>query len=59
MSLTTEELEVYQNLREELGIDDEPCEHDFKFDHAAHYGHFDLYRCTKCPASELKYWDEK
>ena len=32
------------------------CKHQYKFDHAAHYGHFDIYKCTKCDGLDLKYW---
>jgi DNA-directed RNA polymerase subunit M/transcription elongation factor TFIIS len=34
------------------------CEHQMKFDHSAHYGRWDLFKCTKCEHQELIYWEQ-
>jgi hypothetical protein len=34
------------------------CSHQLKFDHAAYYGRWDLYKCTKCSHQELIYWEK-
>lgn len=29
------------------------CEHAFKFAHAAHHGHWDMYKCEKCGLQKI------
>lgn len=29
------------------------CEHKMKFDHSAHYGQWDMYKCEKCGHEEM------
>lgn len=46
-------------MPEVIKLPEPECIHRMRFDHAAHYGHFDIYKCQICDHTELIYWNSK
>lgn len=51
-----DQLVPMEPIRDETQPEKIECQHQFKFDHAAYYGSWDMYKCTKCGYQKMKYW---